>query len=142
MSKILAIDPGDRWVGIAISDPSRLIARPLTTVQLDDLNPFLTELFAREQIKLILIGHPLTTTGKESDQTRKVIELKNRLEASFANQKFLLWNEHKTSQQAAQLQQETRRKHDPKKKEESHALAASFILNSYLMVTGPAFEEE
>lgn len=141
MAKILAIDPGDRWVGVAISDPSQLIARPLTTVKTQEFEAFFTELFAREKLELILIGHPITLTGGTSDQTRKIIALKEELEAKFPTQKFLLWDERKTSQQAAELQRLTRHKHDPKKKLESHALAATFILNSYLMVKSPTQDE-
>lgn len=142
MGKIVAIDPGDRWIGIAISDPSHLIARPLKTVELSDLKTFFTELFAREQIDLILIGHPMTLAGKASQQTLKIIALKEQLENIFPLQKFLSWDERHTSQQAAQLQQMTRRRNDPKKKEESHALAATFILDSYLMVHSQITDEE
>lgn len=137
MGKILAIDPGDRWVGIAISDPSHLIARPLTTVTSGELIPFFSDIFSREKIDLVLIGHPITLTGGVSDQTRKIVKLKDNLAATFPSQKFLLWDERKTSKQAAELQQLTRKRNDPKKKEESHSIAATFILNSYLMLKTP-----
>lgn len=142
MAKILAIDPGDRWIGVSISDPSQLVARPLTTIKLEELESFFAQLFTRENIELVLIGHPITLAGGASDQTRKIVELKTRLETVFPERKFLLWDERKTSQQAAEHQRLTRRRHDPDKKIESHALAATFILNSYLMVKSPTHEED
>lgn len=132
MGKILALDPGDKWVGIAISDPSHLVARPLKTVDRSLLFTSLSELFKTEDIELILIGHPITMAGKESAQTKKIHILKVELEEHFPVHRWMLWDERKTSQQAAALQSKTRKRHDPLKKEESHALAAAFILDSYL----------
>lgn len=132
MGKILALDPGDKWVGIAISDPSHLVARPFQTAERHNLFGTLTEIFAKENIELILIGHPITMAGKDSSQTKKIHILKVELEEKFPNHRWMLWDERKTSQQAAALQSQTRKRHDPLKKEESHALAAAFILDSYL----------
>ncbi|CAF1594216.1 unnamed protein product [Didymodactylos carnosus] len=41
MSKILALDLGDQWVGVAITDASRFFARPFETVTLVELEPYL-----------------------------------------------------------------------------------------------------
>ncbi|MCL5436703.1 MAG: Holliday junction resolvase RuvX [Candidatus Dependentiae bacterium] len=137
MGKILALDPGDRWIGIAISDPLQLIARPLTTVSLQTCESFLTDLFTREKVELVLIGNPITAAGRISEQTRKVQAWKQQLEDKFPMQAFMLWDERRTSQQAEALQRITRHRHDPAKRLESHALAASFILDSYLILRQP-----
>ena len=48
--KILALDLGDQWIGTALSDVLRILARPYKTVTLKELRPFLKTLFATEKI--------------------------------------------------------------------------------------------
>lgn len=128
MSKIVALDTGDQWVGSAISDGMQILARPYKTVAAGELIPFLEELFKNEDIETIIIGYPKTMKGTESDQTRKVIAQKEALEKQFTHIKWLLWDERLSSKRAGSLGRE-------RSKEEkllSHSRAAAFILDSYL----------
>ncbi len=124
----MALDLGDQWVGIALSDASGLIARPLTTVQLSELTGVLNKLITDERIQSIVVGYPRTMAGKESEQTKKIIAQKEILEKEFAQIPFVLWDERLSSQRAGTLGPQ-------KNKEEklrSHARAAAFILDSYI----------
>ncbi|MBA3751630.1 Holliday junction resolvase RuvX [Candidatus Dependentiae bacterium] len=128
MSKIMALDLGDQWVGIALTDESCLIARPLTTVQTSELTAFLKNIITQETLQCIIVGHPRTMAGRESEQTRKIITQKENLEKEFTSIPFLLWDERLSSQRAQTLGPQ-------KNKEEklrSHARAAAFILDSYI----------
>lgn len=128
MSKIIALDLGDQWVGIALSDASCLIARPLTTVTLSELVSFLKKLLTDERIQTIVVGYPKTMSGGESEQTKKIIAQKETLEKEFESTPFILWDERLSSQRAQTLKPQ-------KSKEEklrSHARAAAFILDSYI----------
>src|SRR5258708_24114888 len=72
MKKVIALDLGDQWTGIAISDAMLFCAMPLTTVETRTLQLFLSDLIKKQNIGTILVGIPFTLRGTESDQTKKV----------------------------------------------------------------------
>lgn len=87
MSRILAIDFGDRRVGIAISDTMRIIGQPLTTINRDDNAKWWRELLdivVDKEVGEIVVGYPLTMKGTVSAQTetvqRFIDELKERVD--------------------------------------------------------------
>jgi len=126
--KILALDIGDRWTGIAISDPLRMIARPYKGVASNTLINELRTIIATEPISIVVVGYPKTLRGTESDQTKKIKAAFHALEKQFGIVEWVLWDERMTSKQAARIQK-------PKTKEDklfSHAIAAALILGSYL----------
>lgn len=123
--KIVALDLGDQWVGVAITDISRILARPHTTVTLADLEAFLTKLLAEEPISTIVVGYPQTLRGTESEQTKKVVTQKEVLEKKFNTVEWVLWDERLSSKQA----QTVGKKGD---KHHIHAKAAAVILDAYL----------
>lgn len=126
--KIMALDLGDAWVGVALTDPLRFFAKPYTTVAADDLASFLQKTFAQEKISTIVVGYPKTMQGTESDQTRTVVALKEKLESEYPEYQWVLWDERLSSKQARLLK-------NPKNKAEKlqqHAIAAAIILESYL----------
>ena len=126
--RILALDLGDAWTGIAVTDTAGILARPLTTVETKNLEPFLVQTFSEKQVRKIIVGHPITMKGGESDQTRKVIIHKDNLAKTFPEKEFILWDERLSSQRAASLGSKRNRE----EKMKSHARAAAFILDSYL----------
>jgi len=127
--KILGIDLGDRWVGLAISDSARLLARPLTTVAAPELRSFLTDLVQREVISTVVVGHPQTMGGGKSQQTLSVETWFQHLQKAFPEQQWILWDERLSSQRAAQSGKTTTRA----AKLRQHAVAAAFILELYLI---------
>jgi len=124
--KILALDLGDQWIGTAITDPSRILARPFKTVTFKELRPFLEALFAEESISTVVVGYPKTLRGTESDQTKKVVALKEELETEFPNQEWVFFDERLTSKQAQGIGKKG-------EKTEVHSKAAALILEGYLM---------
>lgn len=129
--KILALDLGDVWVGSAISDGLGVSCRPYKTVQLPELEQFLTQTLAQEPISTIVVGYPKTVgAGTESDQTKKIVALKEELEQKFSQVSWVLWDERLSSKRA----EEARRGHykDKEEKKLGHSIAASFILQTYL----------
>ncbi len=124
--KIIALDLGDQWVGTAITDASRILARPLKTVPLKELYTFLKELFSNESISTIVVGYPQTLRGTESEQTKKILSLKKELELEFFDKKWELYDERLTSKQAQGLGKKG-------EKLEIHSKAAALILEGYLM---------
>lgn len=130
-SKIVALDLGDAWTGIAISDLSKLFAKPYITVAAQELHKKLTELFDAEPITTVVVGNPITMQGRSSAQTVLAQKMFAILKEQFPAIEWILWDERLSSQRAAKLQSEKgSRKSDDKLK--SHAIAAAFILDSYL----------
>ena len=77
MSRVLALDYGDSKIGVAISDPMRIIAKPIKVIKNSNFNNVLKEInniIIEFKIKEILIGLPITLKNKKSLQTEKVIK--------------------------------------------------------------------
>lgn len=128
--KIVALDIGDVWTGVAISDALEIIARPLTTVATKELDSFLTSLIDQEKITLIVVGNPITMRGTKSAQTEKVQAHANQLRETFGQIEWVLWDERLSSQHAERIAQKPARR--PEDKKIAHARAAAFILSCYL----------
>lgn len=84
MRRILAVDYGLRRLGVALSDPTATIARPLTTLlRRPGKRPpvqAILDLCAEHDVEAIVVGLPLTLAGDDSDWTREVREFASRLE--------------------------------------------------------------
>ncbi|MBS7787931.1 Holliday junction resolvase RuvX [Flavobacterium sp. CYK-55] len=73
MSRILAIDYGQKRTGLAVTDPLQIIASGLTTVATTELMPFLEKYVRQENISKVLIGEPKQMNGLPS-QSAAIIE--------------------------------------------------------------------
>ncbi|MEO6832187.1 MAG: Holliday junction resolvase RuvX [Chitinophagaceae bacterium] len=67
--RILCLDYGKKRTGIAVSDPMRIIATALETVETKDLITALKKYFAAEEVSQVLIGYPLNLDGNATDAT-------------------------------------------------------------------------
>lgn len=126
--KHIALDIGTVWTGVAISDASRLVARPFKTVATKELTQFLSHLFASDTITVVVVGHPLTMKGTQSAQTKITLRIKESLEKKFPSHVFVLFDERLSSVWAAKAVP-VKNKHQ---KLQSHARAAAVILQGYL----------
>lgn len=76
MSRILAVDYGERRIGLALSDPTRMIATPLPTLQRKRAKRApvqrIADLAAANQVTALVVGLPLTLEGTESAWTSEV----------------------------------------------------------------------
>ena len=133
MKKCLALDLGDAWTGIAISDALCIVARPYTTVATKEVETALAKILAQEAIDTIVVGYPKTMKGLESNQTKKVIAQKELLEKKFPTVTWLFWDERLSSKRADAVRVAQGKKQTTKEdKLLGHARAAAFILDSYL----------
>jgi putative Holliday junction resolvase len=83
--KILALDFGAARTGVAVSDPTGTVARPLTTVQsaLTDAGfARLLDVISAEAPELIVVGMPLTLRGEHGEQARATTAFVERLRAA------------------------------------------------------------
>ena len=66
----MAIDYGQKRIGIAVSDPEQLIANALTTVHVQDIFNFLKDYFSSENVSCVVVGEPLQMNNTPSESAR------------------------------------------------------------------------
>ena len=131
--RILAIDYGDAHTGIAISDPTGLLAG-FTTV-IDAYRPEVVAervaALAREHgAERLVLGHPINMDGTRGPRSEKAQALKALLEEA-TGLPVVLWDERRTTIDTHQILQNSG-KNAKKRKKVVDAVAASLILEGYL----------
>lgn len=133
MSRIIAIDYGKKRTGLAVTDPLRIIASGLQTVESDEVFVFLTEYFSKEKVEIALIGEPLQMDGTPSESTEIIEKFVERFKAEFPDIKIERVDERFTSKMASRTLIDSGLK---KKKRQDKALldevSATIMLQDYL----------
>ncbi|HOH96212.1 MAG: Holliday junction resolvase RuvX [Paludibacteraceae bacterium] len=97
MSRILAIDYGKKRVGIAVSDPSQLIAGGLTTVDSQQVLTFLVKYLATESVECIVVGLPKQMNNMPSESMKYITPFVNSLKNKFPHVRVEFFDERFTS---------------------------------------------
>ena len=97
MSRLLAIDYGTKRTGLAVTDPLGIIASPLETVDTKQLERYLADYFAREDVSTIVVGYPRRLDGSPSDTMRFVEPLMGRLRHAYPDKRVVAYDERFTS---------------------------------------------
>lgn len=100
MGRILSIDYGTKRTGIAVSDPLRLIAGGLTTVPTVELERWLAQYFAAEDVSTVVVGKPMQMNGAPSETWKYVEPLVARLRRAYPDKEVVLHDERFTSRMA------------------------------------------
>jgi putative Holliday junction resolvase len=143
VKKLLALDLGERRIGVAVSDALGVIATPLEVIHRSSKTADfrrIADLAREHQAGALIIGHPLNADGSAGPQAKSVeryaAALKQALRDEGLELPLLLWDEHGSSQRAQQAMiaagrgaQDRRAKID--------AAAAAIILQDYLDVQRP-----
>jgi putative holliday junction resolvase len=136
VSRVLAIDLGERRIGLALSDPTRSIAQPLETLvrRRGKRAPIaaLIELARRHEVEDIVVGLPLTLSGDDSDWTREVRAFADKLQERSGIRVSLL-DERMTSVRAERTVRSLGLpRSERERKERVDAAAAMLILQAFL----------
>ncbi len=133
MSRILCIDYGGKRTGLAVTDPLKIIATSLTTVETKDLISFLKKYFAREPVELILIGEPLNLNDTATHATPLVKAAIIKLTKEFPAIPIKTVDERFTSKMASRAMIEMgMKKKDRRIKGNTDQIAATIMLQEYL----------
>ncbi|CVI70254.1 MULTISPECIES: Holliday junction resolvase RuvX [unclassified Alistipes] len=97
MGRILAIDYGTKRTGIAVSDPLRIIAGGLETVATKELERWLAQYFAANDVSTIVVGKPVRMDGAPSETWKYVEPLAARLRKSYPDKEVVFHDERFTS---------------------------------------------
>lgn len=129
--KILAVDYGRKRVGLAISDPLGIIAQPYLTLTVKNQISLIKRLkytIDVNDIKLVLIGHPISLRGEPTKISAEINQFANLL-ARATGVKVRLWDERYTSRYADRKCRDHGIKPGKKKNDQ---IAASIILAEFL----------
>ena len=133
MARILSIDFGRRRCGIAVTDPLCIVANGLTTVETSRLHEFVCDYIRREEVSLVLVGHPTDMHGNDSDSMRYINPSIGRLRKLIAPVPVEFFDERFTSVLAHRAMIEGgMRKMARRDKAIVDEISATIILNDYL----------
>jgi len=133
MSRIICIDYGGKRTGLAVTDPLKIIATSLTTVETKDLISFLKKYFLQEPVELILIGEPLNLDDTATHATPLVKAAISKLKKEFPTIPIQTVDERFTSKMASRAMVEMgMKKKDRQKKGNIDQVAATIMLQEYL----------
>jgi putative Holliday junction resolvase len=131
--RILALDPGTKRIGVAVSDPLKMIASPLENIDAEPFTAFLSrlkELIREKEVELIIVGMPRNMDGSYGESAAKVREFVTVLKEAI-QVPIQTVDERLTSAQANRILKEGGvRGSDRKGKVDP--MAAALMLRSYL----------
>lgn len=139
MGRILAVDWGERRVGVAISDELQTLARPLPTLIVDSWRETaraLEALVAEYGVETVVVGNPMHMNGEEGASTRKVRRLVDALQERLPGVRFVFWDERLSSRQAEEILR-ARKERVRGNRGRLDQIAAAVLLQSYLDGVGP-----
>ena len=133
MGRILAIDYGLKRIGIAVTDPMKIIANSLTTVETLNLMDFLANYFSKENVESMVVGLPKQMNNQPSESMVYIEEFVKKFKVRFPNIPVIYVDETFTSKLALQaMVQGGVKKKDRQNKALIDSVSATIILQSYL----------
>ena len=135
--RILAIDYGTKRVGLAVTDPLKIIASALETVHSKDVINFLKAYLEVEEVETFVVGMPVNLDGKDTNNTPHVKGFVKNLQKTFPEIPVHLHDERFTSKIALQTMISSGySKKDRRDKGNIDKISAVIILQSYMEMLG------
>jgi putative Holliday junction resolvase len=131
--RIMALDVGDRAIGIAISDALLLTAQARPTLRRKDPQSdieHIRRLAVDNEVHQIVVGQPLHMDGRESRQSQKIARFAEQLQQNLALP-IVFWDERLTSFEAEQHLEQLGLNWR-QRREQVDKIAAMIILQNYL----------
>lgn len=133
MGRILSIDYGRKRVGLAVTDPLKIIATALDTVHASEVLDYLGKYIEREPVELFVVGLPKNLDNTDAESMRDVKPFVKRLQAKFPNIPVAWADERFTSKLAMRAMIDAGfKKSDRRRKENTDKISAVIILQSYM----------
>ena len=131
--RVLALDVGGRRIGVALSDPTRVLASPLTTLRAEPRERALREiadLVRRHEVVEVVVGLPLTLSGEVGPQAQLTQQFAELLQAALTTPVHL-FDERLTTVAAERMMVDLGMKPE-QRKARIDEVAASIILQDFL----------
>ncbi|GJQ20588.1 MAG: putative pre-16S rRNA nuclease [Bacteroidia bacterium] len=131
-TRILGIDFGSKRIGLALSDPLRILASAYSVVNNDmKVWEVLADVIRKEHVDLAVVGMPLTLTGKQGEKAREVHrfveEFKRRL-----NIEVVYWDERFTTAMAGRFRLASGIGRKARRTSRLDAASAAILLQGFL----------
>jgi putative holliday junction resolvase len=137
MPRILAIDYGTKRVGLAVTDPLKIIASALDTVHSKDIFVFLKTYLETEEVEAFVVGMPVNLDGEDTNNTPHVKGFVRNLKKTYPDIPVHLHDERFTSKMALQAMiAGGSSKKDRREKGNIDKISATIILQSYMEKEG------
>ncbi|MFM9943825.1 MAG: Holliday junction resolvase RuvX [Bacteroidia bacterium] len=134
MGRILALDYGTKRVGIAVTDPLKIIATSLDTIHPDKLINYLKDYFLKEQVELIVVGLPTQMNGQASESETHIIPFIKKLTQQIPTIPVVRYDERFTTKMAiSSMIEGGYKKKDRQDKKRLDSISATLILQGYLL---------
>lgn len=133
MKKSIALDIGERRIGVAVSDGLGMLAHPLTTLQWLDIEKLIDDvkkLIRENNAETLVIGVPFTLKGTESAKTKEILEIADQLAAAIDID--LVKTDERLTTKMAHDALKTVGKKPSRERNKIDQIAAVYILQSYL----------
>ena len=133
MSRILSIDYGGKRTGLAVTDPLKIIATALGTVDTPKLMAYLKDYFAREAVELVIIGMPVNFDDSPTHATPLVERFLKDFAKAFPAIPIQTVDERFTSKMASQAMIDMgMKKKQRQDKKMVDQIAATMMLQEYM----------
>ncbi len=133
MGRLMSIDFGRKRCGIAVTDTLRIVATGLVTVPTHGLLDFVKKYIAKEAVDAVIVGHPTTMRGEDSESMRYLTPVINRLRKEIAPVPVDFFDERFTSVLAHRAMIDFgMKKMARREKAVVDEISATIILNDYL----------
>lgn len=134
----MAIDYGLKRVGVAVTDPLKMIANPLDTIESNKIIDFIKGYLQKEEVERIIVGMPKNLQNQDTDATSLVTKFIDKLK-NVVNVPIETIDERFTSKMAFQTMIDSgMKKKDRQNKATIDKVSATIILQSYLE-SNPSF---
>ncbi len=100
LGRLLCLDYGKKRVGIAMSDPLRMIARGVETVPSHDIRDHLVKLLDRLELDALVVGYPKTMKNEPSETVRYIDPFLKWFRKQFPDIPVVRYDERFTSKMA------------------------------------------
>lgn len=126
---ILALDVGEKRIGVAVATVQARLCNPLTTLQRSENTPNdLKALLAEHQVKALVLGLPRGLDGQRTAQTETIEDFAKTLESLLGVP--LYWQDEAVT--SVRAEEELKARGRPYAKEDIDALSATYILEDFM----------
>jgi len=133
MSRIMAIDYGQKRVGLAVTDEAQIIATALDTIHVKDIFQYLKQYVEKENVSSFVVGEPKQLNNTPSESVRFVDPFVKKLRKEFPLIKVERYDERFTSKMAFQSMIDMgMKKKDRRDKANIDKISAVILLQSYM----------
>lgn len=133
MGRIMAIDYGKVRTGLAVTDPVRIIATALTTVETPTLLAYIKEYCAREEVDIFVVGEAKHMDNSPSESMQYIEPFVKQLAEIFPDKEITRVDERFTSKMAFQTMIDSGlKKKQRQNKGMIDQIAATLILQTYM----------